>query len=80
MARIQTFPDEFVVLGSVSDAQKQLRNAASPFTEKLARTIKAQLLHLPLATAEPSLQRTAAGTPPPLAERPADVPPCLSRA
>jgi DNA (cytosine-5)-methyltransferase 1 len=75
MARIQTFPDEFVVLGSVSDAQKQLGNAVpSLLGETLARAIKAQLLHLPLATAAPSLQRMAAGTPPP-AERPTAVPP-----
>jgi DNA (cytosine-5)-methyltransferase 1 len=76
MARIQTFPDDFVVLGSVSDAQKQLGNAVpSLLAETLARAIKTQLLHLPLVTAMPSLQRVAAGMPPPPAERPKAVPP-----
>ncbi|MHA4875379.1 DNA cytosine methyltransferase, partial [Enterococcus faecium] len=38
MARLQTFPDDFTVLGSVVDAQKQLGNAVpSLLAEVLAR-------------------------------------------
>jgi DNA (cytosine-5)-methyltransferase 1 len=45
MARLQTFPDDFKVLGSVSDAQRQLGNAVPPLlAEVLAREIRKQLL------------------------------------
>lgn len=74
MARLQTFPDDFTVLGSVTDAQKQLGNAVpSLLAEVLARAIRTQLLASPLASDTPSLQREAAETTPP-AERPAAVP------
>jgi DNA (cytosine-5)-methyltransferase 1 len=74
MARLQTFPDEFVVLGSVADAQKQLGNAVpSLLAEVLARAIRAQLLTTPVSTDEPTLQRAPAGLIP-AAEMPAPVP------
>ena len=45
MARIQTFPDTFVVEGSIADAQRQLGNAVpSLLAEVLARAIARQLL------------------------------------
>ncbi|WP_431470213.1 DNA cytosine methyltransferase [Sphingosinithalassobacter sp. LHW66-3] len=47
MARLQTFPDEFEVTGSVADAQRQLGNAVpSLLGEVLARAIARQLLGL----------------------------------
>lgn len=47
MARLQTFPDGFVVTGSVADAQRQLGNAVpSLLGEVLARAIARQLLGL----------------------------------
>ncbi|MDV3459227.1 DNA cytosine methyltransferase [Sphingomonas sp. HF-S4] len=66
MARLQTFPDDFMVLGSVSDAQKQLGNAVpSLLGEVLARAIRTQLLGTPITTEQPELLReTAQGTPP----------------
>lgn len=46
MARLQTFPDDFVVKGSVADAQRQLGNAVpSLLGEILAREIARQLLN-----------------------------------
>lgn len=45
MARLQTFPDDFEVTGSVADAQRQLGNAVpSLLAEVLARAIASQLL------------------------------------
>jgi DNA (cytosine-5)-methyltransferase 1 len=45
MARLQTFPDEFEVLGSVADVQRQLGNAVPSLVgEVLAREIRSQLL------------------------------------
>lgn len=45
MARLQTFPDDFQVTGSVADAQRQLGNAVpSLLGEVLARAIARQLL------------------------------------
>lgn len=74
MARLQTFPDDFVVLGSVADAQKQLGNAVpSLLAEVLARAIRTQILAAPLSTDEPTLQRAAADVIPP-AEPTAPVP------
>jgi DNA (cytosine-5)-methyltransferase 1 len=56
MARLQTFPDNFDVLGSVADAQRQLGNAVPALlAEVLAREIKAQLLELPVGNAAPVL-------------------------
>lgn len=45
MARLQTFPDDFVVTGTVADSQRQLGNAVpSLLAEVLARAIARQLL------------------------------------
>jgi DNA (cytosine-5)-methyltransferase 1 len=45
LARLQTFPDDFVVKGSVSEAQRQIGNAVpSLLAEVLARAIARQLL------------------------------------
>lgn len=45
MARLQTFPDDFKITGSVADAQRQLGNAVpSLLGEMLARAIARQLL------------------------------------
>ena len=73
MARLQTFPDAFTVLGSVSDAQKQLGNAVpSLLGEVLARAIRIQLLGTPITTDQPELLcEPAQGIPP--AEAPAPV-------
>jgi DNA (cytosine-5)-methyltransferase 1 len=74
MARLQTFPDDFVVLGSVIDAQKQLGNAVpSLLAEVLAREIRVQLLAAPASAEEPMLQRAPAEATP-SAEVPAPVP------
>ena len=65
MARLQTFPDDFAVLGSISDAQKQLGNAVpSLLAEVLARAIRAQLLHSPALADRLVLRRDAASTMP----------------
>jgi DNA (cytosine-5)-methyltransferase 1 len=56
MARLQTFPDDFAVLGSVADAQRQLGNAVPALlAEILAREIRAQLLRNDVAPIEPKL-------------------------
>ena len=74
MARLQTFPDNFDVLGSVSDAQKQLGNAVpSLLAEVLARAIRKQLLASPTQADELVLQREA-GPETPAAETPSSVP------
>lgn len=45
MARLQTFPDDVEILGSIADAQRQLGNAVpSLLAERLARAIAWQLL------------------------------------
>jgi len=73
MARIQTFPDNFTICGSVSDAQKQLGNAVpSLLAEVLARAIRAQLLNIDDLSCEPALLRVPAPFIPP-AEAPAAV-------
>jgi DNA (cytosine-5)-methyltransferase 1 len=71
MARLQTFPDSFVITGSVADAQRQLGNAVpSLLAEVLARAIAHQLLkeNVPL---EPSLVLPPAPPVPPAAKVPA---------
>lgn len=66
MARLQTFPDDFTVLGSVVDAQKQLGNAVpSLLAEVLARAIRTQVLSEPVASEEPELLREPAESTPP---------------
>jgi DNA (cytosine-5)-methyltransferase 1 len=45
MARLQTFPDDFVVTGGIGDVQRQLGNAVpSLLAEVLARAVAKQLL------------------------------------
>ncbi|WAP70037.1 DNA cytosine methyltransferase [Jiella pelagia] len=74
MARLQTFPDDFVVLGSVTDAQKQLGNAVpSLLGEVLARAIRTQLLGSPPVTGDLTLLRQPVEMMPP-PENPAPVP------
>lgn len=72
MARLQTFPDDFDVMGSVADAQRQLGNAVpSLLAEVLAREIRRQLLDAPAAEDALALLRPAAeSTPPPERRRP----------
>jgi DNA (cytosine-5)-methyltransferase 1 len=72
MARLQTFPDDFEIKGSVADAQRQLGNAVpSLLAEVLARSIRAQLLGAPHSAEEPLLVcRTAESTPAPERLRP----------
>jgi DNA (cytosine-5)-methyltransferase 1 len=67
MARLQTFPDDVEIAGSISDAQMQLGNAVpSLLAEVIARSIAAQLLNRPTNGDAPSLAvRVAPGTPPP---------------
>lgn len=60
MARIQTFPDSFIVTGSLTDAQRQLGNAVPALLgEVLAREIARQLLNAVVAS-EPVLALPAA--------------------
>jgi DNA (cytosine-5)-methyltransferase 1 len=50
MARLQTFPENVQIAGSLVDAQRQLGNAVpSLLAETLAREIRGQLLNVPLA-------------------------------
>jgi DNA (cytosine-5)-methyltransferase 1 len=66
MARLQTFPDDFVVTGNVADAQKQIGNAVpSLLAERLARAIGAQLLGVPMDQQQLRLALQAASAPPP---------------
>lgn len=56
MARLQTFPDDFSVMGSVADAQRQLGNAVpSLLAEVLAKAIASQLLGIRVSQGEPRL-------------------------
>lgn len=73
MARLQTFPDSFHVIGSVCDAQRQLGNAVpSLLAEALAREIARQLLGIEVS---PDLALTLPAAPPaPPAEEAAVVP------
>lgn len=66
MARLQTFPDDVTVTGSIADAQRQLGNAVPPLlAEVLARAIRLQLLGRPARNKGPQLAIRAAPTPPP---------------
>lgn len=74
MARLQTFPDDFVVTGTVADAQRQLGNAVpSLLAEVLARAIARQLLREPIDSNELALELPIA-PPSPGPERVAKVP------
>lgn len=65
MARLQTFPDSFHVIGSVADAQRQLGNAVpSLLAEVLALEIARQLLGEDISH-EPTLTLPTAPSPPP---------------
>lgn len=56
LARIQTFPDDYVVTGSLADAQRQIGNAVpSLLAQVLAREIRTQLLGDKAPSTEPSL-------------------------
>lgn len=56
LARLQTFPDGYVVEGSIADVQKQIGNAVpSLLGEVLTREIRRQLLGHRLPTALPTL-------------------------
>lgn len=67
LARIQTFPDDYVVVGTLRDAQRQIGNAVpSALAEKLALEIRYQLLGDETArNAAPSLVPRPRGAPPP---------------
>lgn len=74
MARLQTFPDDFEVTGSVADAQRQLGNAVpSLLAEVLARAIGRQLLDEPMDQHELTLALPPA-PPVPARERAGKVP------
>lgn len=65
MARLQTFPDDFIVVGTNADAQKQLGNAVpSLLAEVLARAMVEQLLDGGAKFAEPILALPAAPSAP----------------
>lgn len=74
MARLQTFPDDVQILGSLADAQRQLGNAVpSLLAEALARAIAKQLLGKRIA-GDLKLSLSPARTQPPQPERPMPVP------
>jgi DNA (cytosine-5)-methyltransferase 1 len=75
MARLQTFPDDVIIMGTYGDAQRQLGNAVpSLLAEVLARAIRKQLLGHRMPAGSPSLlrARSASLSPPP--SRPSKVP------
>ena len=69
MARLQSLPDDFDVIGTVIEAQKQLGNAVpSLLGEALARAIRMQLFGETLELDNPTLLRSAAAFTPPAEE------------
>jgi len=75
MSRLQTFPDDVEVTGTISDAQRQLGNAVpSLLAEVLARGIRRQLLDRKPKTEELTLLRPVALEPPPAPEPISSVP------
>ncbi|MGH1574132.1 DNA cytosine methyltransferase [Methylobacterium sp. P31] len=75
MARLQTFPDDVDITGSLADAQRQLGNAVpSLLAEVLARAIASQLLGMAPTVEEPVLAVHRALAPPPPPAPPAKVP------
>jgi DNA (cytosine-5)-methyltransferase 1 len=75
MARLQTFPDDVAISGSLADAQRQLGNAVpSLLGEILARAIARQLLAVDDGRETPSLAVEAAPIAPPDPATPARVP------
>lgn len=76
MARLQTFPDDVDIQGSIADAQRQLGNAVpSLLAEVLARAIAWQLLGQTDWPGLPRLAISAAQCPAPLPMPPLPVPP-----
>lgn len=74
LSRLQTFPDDVTVQGSIAAAHKQLGNAVpSLLAEVLARGILTQLLGSP-SSAGPWLAIQPSPSPPPPAPKPAQVP------
>jgi DNA (cytosine-5)-methyltransferase 1 len=74
MARLQTLPDDFVVIGTVTEAQRQLGNAVPALlAEVLARAIARQLLDAEINPDGPVLALPPA-PPVPDPERAASVP------
>ncbi len=66
MARLQTFPEDVEILGSISDAQRQLGNAVpSLLAEVLAREIAVQLLGAGKKRSSPKLAIKPASRPTP---------------
>ena len=75
MARLQTFPDDVEILGSLADAQRQLGNAVpSLLAEVLARAIAIQLLGSQASGKVPRLAVRPAPEPPPAPAAPKPVP------
>ena len=67
MARLQTFPDDVEMTGSIADAQRQLGNAVpSLLAEVLARAIAEQLLSAHKRREPPRLALKTSPIPPPL--------------
>jgi DNA (cytosine-5)-methyltransferase 1 len=74
MARLQTFPDDVEIPGSIADAQRQLGNAVpSLLAEVLARAISAQLLKRPVK-GQPLLALRFAPIAAPPPRRPTSIP------
>jgi DNA (cytosine-5)-methyltransferase 1 len=66
LCRIQTFPDDVVILGGRTSVQKQVGNAVpSLLAEVLGRAIRAQLLGLPALHGPLRLLPPSRGEPPP---------------
>ncbi len=75
MARLQTFPDDVAIAGSLADAQRQLGNAVpSLLAEILAREIATQLLGAPAGRDAPVLAVRPAKRPMPPSKDIAPVP------
>lgn len=74
MARLQTFPDDVDILGSVADVQRQIGNAVpSLLAEVLARAVRSQILAAPLDTPL-ELNITRSPKPAPIPEAVREVP------
>jgi DNA (cytosine-5)-methyltransferase 1 len=66
MARLQSFPDDYRIIGSIGDAQRQLGNAVPALlAEVLGRAIRAQLLQVADDRGSPALLREPADSIPP---------------
>jgi DNA (cytosine-5)-methyltransferase 1 len=69
MLRLQTFPDDIVIVGDHADAQRQLGNAVPALlAEVLAREIRDQLLDAPVMATQPRLAVPPAPSLPPQPE------------